>query len=136
MSKLLSYWIATLINYQFVIDDANVRSIFLLIIFFYWRIVDEQYTNLLHSKVTQLYMYTTKKRKHLYLLPLWFITRYWPSFPVLYIRTLFFICPIFNSLRLPTSNPQTIHLPPPPSFDNHTSVLCLGVCFYKTETDA
>ena len=57
--------------------------------------------------------------------PLWFITGYWLHFPVLYGRTLLFICSIYTSLHLLNPNSHSI---PPPALQapgNHKSVLCV-----------
>lgn len=67
LSKLLSYWIATLITYQFVAGDANVRSIFLFR-FFYWRTVDLQCTNLCcTASDSVIHMYTNIKKEKCYI---------------------------------------------------------------------
>ena len=56
----------------------------------------------------QLYTYTF----FFIFFPLWFITRYWIQFPVLYSRTLLFIHSIYTSLHLLIPKSQSKPLPP------------------------
>ena len=51
---------------------------------------------------------------YVYSFPWWFITGYWIQFPVLYSRTLLFICPIYSSWHLLTPNSQSFPLHPHP----------------------
>ena len=57
--------------------------------------------------------------------PLWFITRYWIEFPVLYSRTLLFIHPIYNSLHLLIQLPIHFLSHIPPTWQPQICSLCL-----------
>ena len=66
------------------------------------------------------------QKSDLYILfhfPLWIITGYWIQLPVVYSRTLLFLCSICNRLHLLTPNFQSS--PPPSAYrlSNHTSGL-------------
>ena len=77
--------------------------------------------SLLCSKVTPFYSYGHV----LYSFPLWFITGYWESFPVLYSRTLLFAHPLYNSLHLLIPISYSFSLPTLPPW--HPQVL-FSVC--------
>ena len=77
--------------------------------------------SLLCSKVTPFYSYGHV----LYSFPLWFITGYWESFPVLYSRTLLFAHPLYNSLHMLIPISYSFPLPTLPPW--HPQVL-FSVC--------
>ena len=63
-------------------------------------------------KKSIVFLFYTYTHFFLYYFPLWFITRHWIQFPVIYNRTLLLIHSKCSGLHLPAPNSQSIPLPP------------------------
>ena len=105
-------------------------DLFIIFFNFYWSIDDLQ-CHVNFCCTAKWLSYTHIYTLFLHSFPLWFIVGYWISFPVLYSRTLLFICSMYNSLHLLTPTSHSIS-PPTLSPLATTSLFFMSVILFAS----